>query len=130
LVKEKQSWKTESQNSKSSFQNGYSISIFAHHHLDFFMDWFHIWKTYQRVQSIKENSQALLGITQSYSEPGKITEAGTAITALRGDLQGLEDDLAVLWMVSPYLGWLPAHGGDIAQAPSLLEMGSAKYCWR
>lgn len=84
---------------------------------------FTIWKTYQRVQSIKENSQALLGITQSYSEPGKITEAGTAITALRGDLQGLKDDLAVLWMVSPYLGWLPAHGGDIAQAPSLLEMG-------
>ncbi|NIQ80236.1 MAG: hypothetical protein GTN93_19530, partial [Anaerolineae bacterium] len=38
-------------------------------------------------------------------------------------LVGLKAELTPVLALAPYLGWLPVVGGDVAAAPSLLEMG-------
>ncbi len=81
------------------------------------------WTTNQRIQSIRQNSQVLLDIKETYAEPGKLEEAGRSITAVKQDLQAIQSENDLLLNVTPFLGWVPEYGGDISQASKLLEMG-------
>ena len=81
------------------------------------------WLANQRIQSIRQNSQVLLDLKETYTEPGKLEEAGRSITALKQDLQAIQKEDELFLNVSTYFGWLPRHGGDISQASKLLEMG-------
>ncbi len=81
------------------------------------------WRIVQHLQSVKQNSQALLDLSKSFSEPAQLEKVGQTISSLRTNLQDLQEESVLLMEVAPYLGWLPRYGGDLSQAPKLLEMG-------
>jgi hypothetical protein len=81
------------------------------------------WRVNQRIQSIRQNSQALLAIKETFAEPGKMEEAGRAISLLRQDLLAVQKENEIFLNATPYLGWVPHYGGDISQVSRLLEMG-------
>ncbi len=81
------------------------------------------WRILQRVRSVEQNSQVLLDFTKSFSDPAELEKAGRAISSMRTDLQSLQSEAGWLLDAAPYLGFLPKYGGDISQAPQLLEMG-------
>ncbi len=81
------------------------------------------WQANQRINSIRQNSQVLLGLKQTYSEPGKLEEAGHSISMLKQDLEEIQKENGLFLNITPYLGWIPRYGGDISQASRLLEMG-------
>lgn len=84
---------------------------------------FNGWRMFQRVRAIEQNSQVLLDLTKSFSDPTQLEKAGQAISSMRSDLQSLQSESSWLLTVAPYLGFLPKYGGDISQSPQLLEMG-------
>lgn len=80
------------------------------------------WRIMQRLRSIEQNSQILLDLSDSLSDPGQLEKAGQTLSLLRSDLQTLQNESSVLLKVAPHLGWIPRYGGEISQAPQLLEL--------
>lgn len=81
------------------------------------------YRLFQRVRSMEQNSQVLLDFTKSFSDPIELEKAGQAISLMRSDLQSLQSEAGWLLEMAPFLGFIPRYGGDISQAPQLLEMG-------
>lgn len=81
------------------------------------------WRMVQRLQSVEQNSLALLDLSKSFSEPEQMEKAGQTISLLRSDFQALQGEPVLLMEAAPYLGWVPNYGGDLTQAPQILEMG-------
>jgi hypothetical protein len=90
-----------------------------------FTAWFGFlcWQVNQRITTIRDNSQVLLYIKDTLSEPGKLEEAGHSITLLKQNLQAIQKEDELFINISPYFGWIPQYGGDISQISKLLEMG-------
>ncbi|NMB55525.1 MAG: DUF4012 domain-containing protein [Leptolinea sp.] len=81
------------------------------------------WRITQRLRSVEENSQTLLELSRSATEPAQLDKAGQTVASLRADLQELETESSGFLRLAPYFAWLPVYGGDLSQAPQLLEMG-------
>lgn len=77
---------------------------------------------FQRVQSIKTQAEELIALTKSLSDLEKIPEISKRVSQLRSDLSSFQGDTIPLLSFSPYLGWIPVYGGDLTQAPHLMDM--------
>jgi hypothetical protein len=84
-----------------------------------------IWKgreLYQKASSVKQQAEEILVIYQSSPDLDKVPEISRRVTQLRIDLESLRKDAIPLLNISKYLKWVPVYGGDISQAPYLVEM--------
>ena len=81
------------------------------------------WQIAQRVREVENNSIALFALSTSFTDPEQLTETAQMISSMRNDLQALQADTIFIMDLAPSLGWVPKYGGDLAQAPLLLEMG-------
>ncbi|MGC8839342.1 MAG: DUF4012 domain-containing protein, partial [Anaerolineae bacterium] len=74
-----------------------------------------------RLQSTVRQAQALM--LQDPTDPAALKQALDLIHAARQDLDIVQEAAGPLLAAAPYLGWVPRWGGDLTQAPHLLEMG-------
>ena len=84
-----------------------------------------IWKgreLYQKASSLKQQAEEILVIYRSSPDLGKVPEISSRVTRLRTGLESLRSDAIPLLNISKYLKWVPVYGGDISQAPYLVEM--------
>lgn len=80
------------------------------------------WELYQKASSVKQQAEEILVIYQSSPDLDKVPEISRRVTQLRIDLESLRRDAVPLLNISKYLKWVPVYGGDISQAPYLVEM--------
>lgn len=80
------------------------------------------WGYYQRAISVKLQVEELLAIYQSSPTLDNVQEVSQRVSKLREDLEFLKADIYPLLKISPTLGWIPVYGGDLTQAPYLVEM--------
>lgn len=84
-----------------------------------------IWKSrelYQKASSLKQQAEEILVIYQSSPDLDNVPEISSRVTRLRIGLESLRSDAIPLLNISKYLKWVPVYGGDISQAPYLVEM--------
>jgi hypothetical protein len=62
--------------------------------------------------------------TQELTQPANILKWEAVLTRSDTDLRVLRHEAGLLLGVAPFLGWVPYYGGDIAQAPALIEYAS------
>lgn len=88
------------------------------------------WKVinlYQRAKSLQSQAYELVSVADSLnnsqlSDIDEFKHIGQEISNLRLGLESFQDDLYPIIKVTPYLYWIPIYGGDLSQAPLLLEM--------
>jgi len=80
------------------------------------------WGVVQRLQDVQQHVQALRSLSLSNLNAEQVDAAGEHLSALRLEISALEDEAAPFLSLAPYLGWLPSYGGDLTQAPALMEM--------
>jgi hypothetical protein len=80
------------------------------------------WQFYQRVSSLKQQAEEILVIYRSSPDLDKVHEITQRVSRLRMDLESLQVDTLPIVNMSKYLKWVPVYGGDISQAPFVLEM--------
>lgn len=81
------------------------------------------WRLYQRAQSVRRDAEALLAFSFSSIETQQIEATGRRLSILHEEMVSLQEEAMPFLTLAPYLGWLPVYGGDLTQAPALLEMG-------
>jgi hypothetical protein len=77
---------------------------------------------YQRVISLKTQAEEMIVIYRTPGETDKFGEISRKASQFRFDLESLQKDIAPLLGYTQYLGRIPKYGGDITQAPYLMEM--------
>ncbi len=84
-------------------------------------DRFHRLKGYLvSMQGHVEAMQSMANPTPGNLDPEVMR---TELKGMRSDLQTLKAEVAPLLSLCPYLGWVPAVGGDVQAAPYLLDIG-------
>lgn len=91
---------------------------------------FGVWESivlYQKVQLIADKTKEIIVFADALSNTTKLDiaqfqNAAQHIAEVRSDLGLIKKDYSSLIKIAPYLEWLPKYGGDISQAPLLLEM--------
>ncbi len=76
-----------------------------------------------RLQSTLEEARSLMARGDLSSDPAALRQALDLVHATRQDLDTLHEAAGPLLALAPRLGWVPQWGGDLTQAPHLLEMG-------
>ena len=79
----------------------------------------------QRVWRVARSLQGRLDSIEAAASNGVDTGLGTVGEDLRGayaDMRSLRSELGFLLPFAPYLGWVPAFGGDLVAAPELMDM--------
>ncbi|MGQ9568794.1 MAG: DUF4012 domain-containing protein [Anaerolineae bacterium] len=76
-----------------------------------------------RLQNTLREAQALMGAEDLPTDPGTLRHALTLVHTARQDLDVFLEAADPLLALAPYLGWVPRWGGDLTQAPHLVEMG-------
>jgi hypothetical protein len=78
------------------------------------------WGMYQQVRVIEQKADALadsLGGTLKLEDAPAIADS---VHDLRVDLDALSNEAGPYLWLTPYLGWVPRHGGDLKHAEDLL----------
>jgi hypothetical protein len=78
------------------------------------------WGMYQQVRAIEQKADALAA---SLSGTLKLEDApaiADSVHDLRVDLDALSNEAGPYLWLTPYLGWVPKHGGDLKNAEDLL----------
>ncbi|MBI5965220.1 MAG: DUF4012 domain-containing protein [Chloroflexi bacterium] len=82
------------------------------------------WGFYQRAVTIKQKVDALEKYLSPFPKADEIGKIAPLIHDLRNEVNALKMEASPFLGVTPYLGWVPTYGGDIVQAPDLLEMAN------
>lgn len=82
------------------------------------------WRIYQRVQVVREHLESLQSYSLTNMNAEQVDLAGEHFSLLRKEFTTLQSETAPIIYLAPHLGWLPTYGGDLTQAPALLEMGT------
>ena len=82
------------------------------------------WQLYQRVQVVRQHVEALRSFSLSNLNTAQVEAAGEHLSALHTEMLALQSEAGPFLFLAPYLGWLPTYGGDLTQAPALLELGA------
>lgn len=82
------------------------------------------WKFYQHLSTIKQKVSLLEKYLSPLPNADQIKEVAPLIHDLRNEVDSLSIDATPYLGLTPYLGWIPTYGGDIVQAPDLLEMAT------
>jgi hypothetical protein len=85
--------------------------------------WLHLssaQETLLRLDSAMEGGQASLG--SLLQNPDQLAVVESDLAVLETDLAGMADLSRPFLPILPHLGWLPNIGGDVAEAPKLLDL--------
>lgn len=80
------------------------------------------WRIYQKGMELYGSLTVLRGMAQN---PGSLDDLGTitaSLTDLQADLDAFQQESKPLLWLAPKLGWVPTYGGDLTNAPVLLEL--------
>ena len=87
---------------------------------------------YRRIRTCLDSGVARLRAVQALVPEGApaldlqiLIDAGARLRGLQGDISCLRSEGQPFLKLAPWLGWLPAVGSDVANAPDLLEMAQA-----
>ncbi|MEW6285013.1 MAG: DUF4012 domain-containing protein [Chloroflexota bacterium] len=80
------------------------------------------WRTYQKGMEVYRSVNALRATLQN---PAAITDPSSltaSVTEVQSNLQDFTQEAQPFLWLAPKLGWIPRYGGDIENAPHLLEL--------
>ncbi len=86
------------------------------------------WQIYQTAQAIQQDVHALetfaaqaLAVEPQNLDVEEVEEAAAHLSTLRASLHLLHRQITPLLSIAPFLKWVPVYGGDLSQAPLLLD---------
>jgi hypothetical protein len=80
------------------------------------------WGIYQHLVVIKQKVDSLEAYLTPMPKADQIEELAPLVHDLRLEVDALNADATPYLGLTPYLGWVPTYGGDLVQAPDLLNM--------
>ncbi len=78
---------------------------------------FAVREDYQALQTLMEMGMGEL------LQPSNLGRVDALLSRSEDDLRWLRDEAGPFFVIAPYFGWVPYFGGDIVQAPALLDYG-------
>ncbi|MEP0805743.1 MAG: DUF4012 domain-containing protein [Chloroflexota bacterium] len=79
------------------------------------------WRTYQKGMAVYRSLNALRGNLQN---PASLPNAAPSLRDLQTKLNDFTREAHPFLRVMPALGWIPVYGGDLENAPRLLELAN------
>jgi len=86
-----------------------------------FLSW-KAWGFYQRALALEQKVEKLEAYLSPTPKLEQIPEISAKVHELRLDLDTLQNDTEPYMWMTPYLGWVPRHGGDLRQAEDLVAL--------
>lgn len=80
------------------------------------------WRIYQKGMALYGSLTALRGIAQNPGNLADLPALSTSLKDLQGDLDAFQQESKPLLWLAPRFGWVPTYGGDLTNAPVLLEL--------
>ncbi len=88
----------------------------------FFFGSLKAYRVYEKALLLQQNATALReSLSSSDSRVEQIRQAGPAISAFRSGFIDLKGEVEPLLWVTPWLGWVPEYGGELAASQDLIE---------
>ncbi len=82
------------------------------------------WRIYQSGMSVYRSAAALRASLQNPAILTHPEDAAASLKNLQNDLQTFTQEAQPLLWLAPKLGWIPVYGGDLENAPRLLELAN------
>jgi len=82
------------------------------------------YQIYQQLELVKQDLSSLKPYLSPIPQVGQIPEVATRVSGLRDDLGKFQKMSEPFMWATPYLSWIPTYGGDISQAPQLLDLAT------
>ena len=80
------------------------------------------WRIYQKSMIVYRGVYALRGMFQTPITEIDIDTVELSLLDLQSDLNDLNSEVEPFLWLAPGLGWVPVYGGDLTQAPMLIEL--------
>jgi len=80
------------------------------------------WRIYQKSMTVYQNANVLRGMAQIPLAEMDIDSVELSLLGLQGDLNDLNGEVESFLWLAPSLGWVPVYGGDLSNAPALLDV--------
>lgn len=82
------------------------------------------WRVYGGAQTVREDLRAIQAAAGAGMDGPAIARLGELLAKTRADTAALREEAAPLLQLTPYLGWVPVYGGDLAAAGPIVEAGA------
>lgn len=79
------------------------------------------WLIYGKAQAVRADARALQGLAQGPFDRAAAERLGPLLAQTRTDTSALRAEAALLLPITPYLGWVPRYGGELAASGPLLD---------
>ncbi|MDX1377703.1 MAG: DUF4012 domain-containing protein [Anaerolineales bacterium] len=80
------------------------------------------WHIYQKSMTVYQGVNELRMVARQPVSEMDLEAIEDALTRLQDDLNELNEDVEPFLWLAPSLGWVPVYGGDLSNAPALLEV--------
>ncbi|MBI4762516.1 MAG: DUF4012 domain-containing protein [Chloroflexota bacterium] len=82
------------------------------------------WRLYQKGMAVYRSVNALRAALQNPAALTALPALTASVTELQDSLQAFTQEAQPLLWLAPKLGWIPRYGGDLENAPRLLELAN------
>ncbi|MBV6396451.1 MAG: hypothetical protein HFACDABA_02049 [Anaerolineales bacterium] len=86
---------------------------------------FKAWRIYNLAAVVWEDVNAMRGLGLTEPDVAALQAAGPKLSVLREDVHALHEEVEPLLWMGPLLQWVPAYGGELAEARNLLIMADS-----
>ena len=80
------------------------------------------WRTYQKGMIVYGDVTALRNLAGGPVEEMDFETVASSMIKLQSDLDGFTQEARPFLRLAPKLGWVPTYGGDLANAPNLIDL--------
>ncbi len=80
------------------------------------------WRIYQKGMLVYRDVTVLRGLMQNPAALGDLETVTSTMTDLQGNLDAFSEEAGPALWLSSRLGWVPTYGGDLTNAPDLLDL--------
>lgn len=81
------------------------------------------WLIYNRAQALRADVRALQSQARAPLDQAAAAQLGPLLAKTRADTAALRAEAALFLPITPWLGWVPRYGGELAAAGPLLDAG-------
>ena len=82
------------------------------------------WRIYRTGMAVYQDVIALRSLAQAPVDEMNVETVTSLLTNLQGNLADFSQEVKPLMWLAPALEWVPTYGGDITNAPALLDLAS------
>jgi hypothetical protein len=87
------------------------------------LSWFKGKQIYEKAILVRQDAVEIQGIVKASSPPlSRVKSAAELLPKLRRDFKNLQDEIKPFLWISPWLKWVPQHGGDLASIQNLIAI--------